>query len=82
VESSNIVLRASHGFCEPSLDDSLPSLRASYSDLAPGPHEIFCTLPQGGGKVHVATYDLRPGKRPSLIIVPGPDGRPTLGRPE
>lgn len=80
--TGSVVLRASHGFCEPSLDDHRPSLRASYRDLAPGPHEIFCTLPQGGGKIHVATYDLRPGRSPSLIIVPGADGRPSLGHPE
>ena|GEM_PF-1329723 len=80
--TGSVVLRASHGFCEPSLDDHPPSLRASYRDLAPGPHEIFCTLPQGGGKVHVATYDLRPGRSPNLIIVPGSDGRPSLGHPE
>jgi serine/threonine-protein kinase len=80
VEGSSVELRASHGFCEPSLDDHPPSLRASYNDLAPGPHEIYCTLPQGGGKVHVASYDLRPGKRSSLIIVVGTDGRPVLGR--
>ena len=81
-QTGGVVLRASHGFCEPSLDDHPPSLRASYRDLAPGPHEIFCTLPQGGGKIHVATYDLRPGRSPSLIIVPGSDGRPSLGHPE
>jgi tRNA A-37 threonylcarbamoyl transferase component Bud32 len=80
--TARVVLRASHGFCEPSLDGHPPSLRASYDNLAAGPHEIFCTLPQGGGKVHVATYDLRPGTRPNLIIVPGPEGRPVLGRPE
>ncbi|MES1172095.1 MAG: protein kinase [Bacteroidota bacterium] len=80
--TGRIVVRASHGFCEPSVDAHPPSLRANHDDLAPGPHEIFCTLPQGGGKVHVATYDLRPGTRPSLIVVRGPDGRPVLGRTE
>jgi Protein kinase domain len=80
--TASVVLRASHGFCEPSLDAHPPSLRASYDNVIPGPHEIFCTLPQGGRKVHVAIYDLRPGTRASLIIVPGADGRPILGRPE
>jgi serine/threonine-protein kinase len=82
LRTASVVLRASHGFCEPSLDNLRPSLRASYNDLTAGPHEIYCTLPQGGGKVHVASYDLRPGTRPSLTIVPGPNGRPVLGRPE
>jgi hypothetical protein len=83
VAAASIVLHASQGFCEPSLDDSRPSLRVSvYSNLTPGPHIIYCTLPQGGGKVKVATYDLRPGARPSLIIVRGPGGRPILSRPE
>ncbi|MBC8133119.1 MAG: serine/threonine protein kinase [Deltaproteobacteria bacterium] len=81
-QTASVVLRASHGFCEPSLDGHPPSLRAKYNDLAPGPHEIFCTLPQGGGKIRVATYNLRPGTRPSLTIVPGPNGHPVLGRPE
>jgi hypothetical protein len=80
--TASVVLRASQGFCEPSLDAHPPSLRASYDNVAAGTHEIFCTLPQGGPKVRVATYDLRPGTRASLIIVPGVDGRPILGRPE
>ncbi|HEY4187178.1 MAG TPA: serine/threonine-protein kinase [Polyangia bacterium] len=79
---ASMVLRASYGFCEPSLDAHPPSLRANYSGLVPGPHEIFCTLPQGGPKLHVATYDVRPGARTSLVIVPGPDGRPIIGRSE
>jgi len=32
--------------------------------------------------VLVATYDLRPGAHPNLVVVPGPDGKPTLARPE
>ena len=40
---------------------------------------IFCTTP-GGGRVLVATYELRAGTHPNLVIVPGPDGKPTLGR--
>ncbi len=80
--TGSIVLRASQGFCEPSLDEHPPSLRASYNNLIPGRHEIFCTLPQGGGRVHVGTYNLRPGTRPSLIVVRGPNGRPSLGRRE
>jgi len=83
VATASIILHASQGFCEPSLDDARPSLRVSvYNNLTPGPHAVYCTLPQGGGKVKVATYDLRPGTRPSLIIVRGPDGRPVLSRPE
>jgi serine/threonine-protein kinase len=79
---ASLVLRASYGFCEPSLDAQKPSLRATYNDLAPGHHDIFCTLPQGGAKVHVSAYDLRPGAKVSLVIVPGPDGRPIIGRSE
>jgi hypothetical protein len=80
--SAGISLRASHGFCEPSLDDHEPSLRASYSGLAPGPHDVYCTVPHGGPKVLVARYELRPGTRPSLSIVPGPAGKPMLARPD
>ena len=80
--SAGISLRASHGFCEPSLDDHEPSLRASYSGLSPGPHDVYCTVPQGGPKVLVARYELRPGTRPSLSIVPGPAGKPMLARPD
>ena len=77
-----MALHASYGFCEPSLDGHPASLRASYSGLLPGPHEIYCTLPQGGPKLHVATYDLRAGARASVVIIPGPDGRPIIGRSE
>ncbi|HEY8926901.1 MAG TPA: hypothetical protein VIU64_21105, partial [Polyangia bacterium] len=82
VQKASLTLRASYGFCEPSLDAQAPSLRASYNDLSPGRHDIFCTMPQGGPKVHVTTYDLRPGARASLVIVPGPAGRPIIGRTE
>ena len=78
--NASVALHASYGFCEPSLDGHPPSLRANYSGLAPGPHEIYCTLPQGGPKLHVATYELRPGARASVVIIPGPDGRPVIGR--
>jgi serine/threonine-protein kinase len=79
---ASLTLRASYGFCEPSLDAQAPSLRANYNDLSPGRHDIYCTMPQGGPKVHVTTYDLRPGARASLVIVPGPVGRPIIGRTE
>jgi len=81
-QKASLTLRASYGFCEPSLDAQAPSLRANYNDLSPGRHDIFCTMPQGGPKVHVTTYDLRPGARASLVIVPGPAGRPIIGRTE
>jgi hypothetical protein len=79
---AGIALRASHGFCEPSLDDHPPSLRATYAGLEAGLHDVYCTMPQGGPKVLVARYLLRAGTRPSLSIVPGPDGKPQLARPE
>jgi len=79
---AGISLRASHGFCEPSLDDHPPSLRATYAGLEAGLHDVYCTMPQGGPKVLVARYALRAGTRPSLSIVPGPDGKPQLARPE
>jgi hypothetical protein len=82
IATASIVLRASHAFCEPSLDDRAPSLRARYEGLKPGRHDIYCTMPQGGPKHHVASYNIQPGTRPSLVIVPGPDGRPTLARPD
>ena len=82
VAKASVALHASYGFCEPSLDGHPASLRASYSGLLPGPHEIYCTLPQGGPKLHVATYDLRAGARASVVIIPGPDGRPIIGRSE
>jgi hypothetical protein len=81
VRKASLVLRASYGFCEPSLDAQAPSLRATYSDLLPGRHEIYCTIPQGP-KVHVTSYELRPGAKASLVIVPGAHGRPIIGRTE
>jgi len=81
-QKASLTLRASYGFCEPSLDAQAPSLRANYNDLAPGRHDIYCTMPQGGPKVHVTAYELRPGARASLVIVPGPAGRPIIGRTE
>jgi hypothetical protein len=81
--TASVRLRASHGFCEPSLDEKPPSLNASYDNLVPGPHQIYCTLPQHGAKIHVKSYDLKPGTRANLIIVPdATNGRPVLGRPE
>ena len=79
---ASVALHASYGFCEPSLDAQPASLRANYSGLSPGAHEIYCTLPQGGPKLHVATYELRAGARASVVIIPGPDGRPIIGRSE
>ena len=79
---ASLELRASRGFCEPSLDQYPPGQGAKYPDLPPGPHVVYCTLPQGGPKEYVTTYVLRPGTRPSLTVVPGPDGRPMLGRAE
>jgi hypothetical protein len=79
---ASVSLRASYGFCEPSLDGQPASLRANYSGLQPGPHEVYCTLPEGGPKLHVATYELPPGARASVVIIPGPDGRPIIGRAE
>lgn len=82
IAQAGIALRASHGFCEPSLDEHLPSLRATYAGLDPGLHDVYCTLPQGGPKVLVTRYDLKAGTRPNLSIVPDADGNPILARPE
>jgi hypothetical protein len=79
--TASLALRASQGFCSPSLDDRPASIHPSYDHLAPGVHHLFCTLP-GGAKVFVANYDLRPGTRPNLVIVPGADGRPQLSLPD
>jgi hypothetical protein len=49
--------------------------------VAPGVHRLFCTLP-GGARIFVSDYDLHPGTRPNLVIIPGADGRPVLSRPE
>jgi hypothetical protein len=82
---ARLVLRAAQGFCSPSLDDHPPSIHPSYDGVAPGVHRIYCTLPlppPRGTKVLVASYNLRPGAQPNLVIVPGPDGKPALGRPQ
>jgi serine/threonine-protein kinase len=76
-----LTLRASHGFCTPSLDDRAGGLRAVYEHVPAGSHRIFCTVP-GGTRQLVGSYELRAGTRPSLVIVPGPDGKPALARPE
>src|SRR5262249_5156580 len=81
VPTASLALRASQGFCSPSLDDRPASIHPSYDHLAPGVHRLFCTLP-GGAKVFVSNYDLRPGTRPNLVIVPGADGRPQLSLPD
>jgi len=80
-----VVLRASQGFCSPSLDDHPASIHPSYDHVEPGVHRIYCTLPlplPHGTKVPVGSYDVRPGARPNLVIVPGPDGKPALGKTE
>jgi len=81
VPTASLALRASQGFCSPSVDDRPASIHPSYDHLAPGVHRLFCTLP-GGAKVFVANYDLHPGTRPNLVIVPGADGRPQLSLPD
>jgi hypothetical protein len=79
--TASLALRASQGFCSPSVDDRPASIHPSYDHLAPGVHRLFCTLP-GGVKVFVANYDLHAGTRPNLVIVPGADGRPQLSLPD
>jgi hypothetical protein len=74
-----LTLRASQGFCSPSLDDRPAALQPVYDRVPAGAHRIFCT-PPGGLRALVAVYELRAGTHPSLVIVPGPGGRPTLGR--
>ena len=78
---ADITLRAWQGFCSPSLDERPPALRPIYRNVPTGAHQIFCTLP-GGARVAVATYELRAGTHPDLIIVRGADGQPALGRPQ
>ncbi len=81
VPVAGITLRARQGFCSPSLDDRAPALRPIYEGVAVGRHDVYCT-PPGGARVLAGTYELRAGTHPDLIILPGPDGRPTLGRPQ
>ncbi|HVR02651.1 MAG TPA: serine/threonine-protein kinase [Polyangia bacterium] len=81
VPVAGITLRARQGFCSPSLDDRPPALRPIYEGVAVGLHDVYCT-PPGGARVLVGTYELRAGTHPDLIILPGADGRPTLGRPQ
>jgi serine/threonine-protein kinase len=76
--AAGLTLRASYGFCSPSLDDEAPALRPVYRSVPAGTHRIFCTMP-GGSRVLVGAYQLRAGTHPDLVIVPGPDGRPVLG---
>jgi hypothetical protein len=78
---AGITLRARQGFCSPSLDDRPPALRPIYEGVAVGRHDVYCT-PPGGARVLAGTYELRAGTHPDLVILPGPDGRPTLGRPQ
>jgi hypothetical protein len=79
--TAGITLRARQGFCSPSLDDRTPALRPIYKGVPVGQHKVYCTVP-GRGRELAGTYELRAGTHPDLVIVPGPDGRPTLARPE
>ncbi|HXI55048.1 MAG TPA: serine/threonine-protein kinase [Polyangia bacterium] len=79
--TASLVLRASQGFCSPSVDEQPAKVRPVYEQLAAGPHKIFCTLP-GGAKHLAGTYQLLPGTRPNLVVIPGPDGVPILARPQ
>jgi serine/threonine-protein kinase len=81
VATAGITLRARQGFCSPSLDERPAAIRPIYEGVPVGRHDVFCTLP-GGGRVRAGTYELRAGTHPDLIVLPGPDGRPTLGRPQ
>jgi serine/threonine-protein kinase len=79
--TASLVLRASQGFCSPSVDEQPAKVRPVYEQLAAGSHKIFCTLP-GGAKHLAGTYQLLPGTRPNLVVIPGPDGVPILARPQ
>src|SRR5262249_6432713 len=79
--TAGITLRARQGFCSPSIDDPPPAIRPIYEGVAVRQHDVFCTLP-GGERVLAGTYELRAGTHPDLIVLPGPNGRPTLGRPQ
>jgi serine/threonine-protein kinase len=79
--TAGITLRARQGFCSPSLDERAPALRPIYQGVPVGRHKVYCTIP-GQGRALAGTYELRAGTHPDLVIVPGPDGRPTLALPE
>ena len=80
--TAGTALRARQGFCSPSLGDRpLGAIRPIYEGVAVGRHEVYCTLP-GGERLLAGTYELRAGTHPDLIVLPGADGRPTLGRPQ
>jgi hypothetical protein len=79
--TGSLALRASQGFCSPSMDEQTPAIHPSYDRVSPGLHHLYCTLP-GRSKSFVADYDLRAGTRPNLVIVPDPNGNPILSRPE
>lgn len=79
--TAGIALRARQGFCSPALDDRPAALRPIYKGVSVGHHEIYCTLP-GGDRVLAGTYELQAWTHPDLIVLPGPDGHPTLGRPK
>jgi serine/threonine-protein kinase len=79
--NASLVIRASEGFCSPSVDQQPAKIRPVYEHIAPGSHQIFCTMP-GGAKHLAGTYELLPGTRPNLVVVPGPDGTPVLARPQ
>ena len=79
--TASLALRASQGFCSPSMDDQPASIHPFYDRVSPGRHHLYCTLP-GRSRSFVADYDLRAGARPNLVIVPGADGTPVLSRPE
>jgi hypothetical protein len=63
------------------VDEQPAKVRPVYEQIAAGPHKIFCTLP-GGAKHLAGTYQLLPGTRPNLVVIPGPDGVPILARPQ
>jgi len=79
--TASLIVRASQGFCSPSVDEQPAKIRPVYDHIAPGSHKIFCTMP-GGAKHLAGTYELLPGTRPNLVVVPGPDGAPVLARPQ
>ena len=81
LSTASLVIRASQGFCSPSVDQQPAKIRPIYDHIAAGTHQIFCTMP-GGAKHLAGTYELLPGTRPNLVVVPGPNGAPVLARPQ
>jgi eukaryotic-like serine/threonine-protein kinase len=76
--TGTVELRASRAMCHPSLDGEPISATnvATYTNVKPGKHQVFCALDPRGPKQLVDEVDLKPGFGKFQRVIKVSDGKP------